>query len=174
MKRFSTYWPVGLSLVSLALAIYSFRIADRGRVYPEVRSVGQRLDTVFVSVRGKHIRIPNGEPHVFVFFTPACGACQLALTHMDGLAATRRLRAELVGVGRASHEEIERFAAQNCPHIPLVSDPNGLLFRRFHVNRVPSCLQVGADGRCIRIVEACFGLDGVLEQGLAEFIGLVE
>lgn len=124
---------------------------------------------------------PVGQrPSVLAFLSPWCES-YLQKTRPQSSKQCRVLREQLVSLGRdrrvrwvgiasglwASDQDLRDYRNEHRVPVPLSLDRDGVLFRRFGIQRVPAVLVVGADGRLLRRIE----VDEALPSRLQSLLG---
>ncbi|MGO1000078.1 TlpA family protein disulfide reductase [Lysobacter sp. CA196] len=124
---------------------------------------------------------PVGQrPSVLAFLSPWCES-YLEKTRPQSSKQCRVLREQLVSLGRdhrvrwvgiasglwASEQDLRDYRNAHRVPVPLSLDRDGVLFRRFGIQRVPSLLVVGADGRLLRRIE----VDDAMPSRLQSLLG---
>lgn len=80
---------------------------------------------------------------LWIFFDTSCPNCIEEALMWNDLYARVNHRASVIAVARADRDQISRFIRRLAIRYPVISDPEGDIFRLFHVRKIPYSLVTG-------------------------------
>jgi len=106
-----------------------------------------------------------GQFALLVFISPGCGTCESVADELVEFSANRSMR--LLAVCSGPEAQCAQFVQQHLPAIQALVDRDGEVSNRFRIKRVPTAVQIDADGNVLQ-----YGVPrSVTRLGLAEWVG---
>lgn len=142
------------------------------------RVTGEKTDFLEGGAPAPHFEAPDvasgklfnsrellGQFALLVFISPGCGTCESVADELVEFSANRSMR--LMAICSGPDAQCAQFVQQHLPAIQTLVDRDGSIANQFRIKRVPTAVQIDADGNVLQ-----YGVPrSVARLNLAEWVG---
>lgn len=114
----------------------------RGSAAPEFALADARSGR---TITEQSLRAPL--PTLLLFLTPRCQSCRVLASGLGDFADSVKDEAQVIAFCGARPADCVAFAEEFALDIPVLADPEQIVFRKYRAARTPSAVLVGGDGR---------------------------